>query len=380
MSSSFLAAVGDRARDAAVRPRDDGVGEGEPSSKRQRVFAGSVLTFKVLGVRSGVPRFAVHQSASLEAVVSSAFDFALERELGESLDAHLWRVSVLGKTYSSSAWDPEFEAAHFAERTPSAHETSLSNLELSPGDMLHLEYDFGTTSSFDFVVAGIVPARDASDLEPQDLGLEPQTYDGPIVSEEEAVAGKAFRAKVEAYLAGENLWAWNQRKYVRPTAPEWGGGTQTDAVGVQCLLEAGLGFAKAWKDLVEPCLLLRTKSAASMFWYKTKKEIQSYGISWVATFEPEPSPSEYLRKARTLLRIRREAALQFSCEKKPPVLESHHTHEVVFYEWFAKAHPPSSGHIYDKANREYLKQLKAQYEQVPMAQKVEAYCRLRPVH
>ena len=160
--------------------------------------------------------------------------------------------------------------------------------------------------------------------------------------------------------------------------PQWSD-QRSDDVVVQCLLESGIGFAKAWKELMEPCLLLRTKTAASAYWYKTKKNIELYwgGRSWVTEYEPEPSPREYLRKARMLLLQRREDALKYPCEKQPPTL-CKVKREIVFYEWFARVRPPSTGHIFDEDNGDYCKQLKAEFKAMPMADKVKEYLRLRP--
>ncbi|MDC0525640.1 hypothetical protein OAO87_01480 [bacterium] len=84
---------------------------------------------------------------------------------------------------------------------------------------------------------------------------------------------------------------------------------------------------------------------------------------------PEPSPREYLRKARTLLRIRREEALKYPCEKRPPVLNNHVERDVVFGLW-EKTQPPRSG---DVSAEDHLKRLKAEFRQVSMADKVQLY-------
>ena len=351
--------------DEDTAPADDAQ---DISSKRQRIVAGSVYQFKVRGFLSG-PQFAVHESASLEDVVATAFNFGLEKDLDESMHSHLWEIGTSpDRMY-------ECESAGFGKRM--AKDVQLSHLNLSTGDALKLVYDFGDTRRFDLLIADIVPARGSDDLSPRDLGYEPVSYDGPIVTAAEAAIGSAFRKKVEAYMAGDNMWSWNKCAYTKPKTPDWDGSTQSDSVVVECLQEAGMGFAKAWKELMEPCLLLRTKSSASKFWYERQRHSNEYGESWVAEFYPEPSPREYLRKARTLLRIRREEALRYSLERKPPILE-HMQLEVVFNDWWRKQPGVSDDDARTTMrDRDQYERLKADFQKIPMAEKLSMYIRRR---
>ena len=134
-----------------------------------------------------------------------------------------------------------------------------------------------------------------------------------------------------------------------------------------------MGFTKAWKELMEPCLLLRTKSSASMFWYKTQRESKTYGESWVARFYPEPSPREYLRKARALLRIRREEALRFPCEREPPTLSSQLERDIVFHHWSRTQPAPADGTSGD----DHYDHLEAEFRKVSKAEKLRMYIRWR---
>ena len=83
-----------------------------------------------------------------------------------------------------------------------------------------------------------------------------------------------------------------------------------------------------------------------------------------------------MKVARQLLRLNRELALAVSCEKVLPALCATRL-EIVFYEWFAKK---ELGEDRNKAlcDRDVRKELKENFAQIPMAEKVNVFMALRP--
>ena len=90
---------------------------------------------------------------------------------------------------------------------------------------------------------------------------------------------------------------------------------------LELLMEgAGLKFGRAWSDYLEPCCVLRSKTAASAQWYRLKKLIQPSS----ALTTNGNDVDEALRKARVQLRAAREELMEWSCERRPIELDRSH--------------------------------------------------------
>jgi hypothetical protein len=347
-------------------------------NKRQRVSAGgSFLVFRLRGCRGGVvPRFAMHQSSTLQSLVEYAFELRLERELNDTIDGHCWNLRHNGVSYSS----------HDGMGHGQIEGVTLASLGLAIGGVLELEYDFGCPSVFEFIVADveITSACNSSDTCPRDLGVEGSNinHKGPIVSEAEAAENARFLKKYTAYMGGLNEWSWAQCAFKKPEAPRWNS-NEAEWKAIDCLLESGIGFTKAWKELLEPCLLLRTRTSCSGYWYKAKKMNEQCGGTFMSKYEREAGANEYLLKARRYLRLAREDALRYPCEKEAPVLYGDKL-EIACHEWCKKNAPGTSlscwGIDSDSDGGDLDPATKAaaeRFAQVSMADKVQLYCNAR---
>lgn len=107
------------------------------------------------------------------------------------------------------------------------------------------------------------------------------------------------------------------------------------------------------------------------------------GGTFMSKYEREAGASEYLLKARRYLRLAREDALRFPCEKQAPVLYGDKL-EIACHEWCKKNAPGTSlscwGIDSDSDGRDLDPATKAAAErfvQVSMAAKVQLYCNAR---
>ena len=178
----------------------------------------------------------------------------------------------------------------------------------------------------------------------------------PIVSAEEAAENAAFRKKYDSYMQGENRWSWRYGCHLRPEAPRW---SALETNTIASLIRAGFPFTRAWKDLPEPCLLLRTKASTSGFWYKQAK-------IWGPPRQRANKDSAFSAGLKAEVRACRAEALAWApkFKKDIPVLDPHLC-MIVFHQMF----PSVMTHPTD----EELKSAENAFATIPMAEKVQFY-------
>ena len=310
-------------------------------------------------------------TCTLLSLVKHAFKYFLRNELGEGINAHCWYLYHEKVRFAGDQRTFELDRYCGACEEPTLSTCAdqiLGDLRLEAKDCLRLEYDFGNTRIVHFQIVQVSPADEVSAGGPgfAYLGTKERRRpkDGALITAEEAVENVAFKKKYNAYMEGDNLWSWKQGRFIRPVAPPW---SRAEMQVLTCLIESGMGFAKAWKELMEPCLLLRTKTSASAMWYKTKKY---YFIGHIASYKLPPSLTCTVEKMRGILIFCREEALRFEsrCKKDEPLLNG--TQESTLFHTMWTIRPEmSKASEYRHAKDEAQKRFK----RIPADQKVTLY-------
>ena len=256
-----------------------------PREEKKR--ATSIYTFRVVGCKNGLVHILTAcGDTTLWDLLHKAFESFLEVEFGGGISAHLWCLTLQhadggreSRRFSSED-EPELvdgDEELWRDEEPALERcTRLKELTLQRADQLRLDYDVHAycQSEIYFVVNQVSPAA-GSFRGPHYQGSEKVPMDSaPIVSAEEVAENAAFRSKYDAYMEGENQWSWSQGRYIRPEAPRW---SFLETTAITSLIEAEISFTRAWKEVLEPCLLLRSKASTSGVWYKTKKMIGHRG-------------------------------------------------------------------------------------------------------
>jgi hypothetical protein len=319
--------------------------------------------FAVTGFRTGkVHRMLAPGTCTLLSLVKHAFKYFLRNELGEGINAHCWYLYHEKVRFAGDQRTFELDRYCGACEEPTLSTCAdqiLGDLRLEAKDCLRLEYDFGNTRIVHFQIVQVSPADEVSAGGPgfAYLGTKERRIpkDGALITSEEAVENAAFKKKYNAYMEGDNLWSWKQGCFIPPVAPPW---SRAEMQVLSCLIESGMGFSKAWKELMEPCLLLRTKTSASGMWYKTKKSCFIIGRN----------ASSSIETARGILIFCREEALRFQsrCKKDKPLLNGAHRDAVFYQMWTIRPEGLAEyQHAKDEAQKRFLR--------IPADQQVSLY-------
>lgn len=210
--------------------------------------------------------------------------------------------------------------------------TTLSVLRLVAGDRLRLNYDYGHARSLTLTVSEETTSPENADAESTGrnanadgataaaryLGIVQGPPGGVLLTEAERLESATRRAKLERYMKGDNLWSWHQCQYIKPMAPVWS--FNEERAVYLLIVELDMPFGAAWSQYLEPCLVLRNKTAASAKWYSSKKSLTGRSASMA-----RGRASQALKEA---LRAAREEHFLFPCEKQPPVLSSDHRYSL----------------------------------------------------
>ena len=387
---------------ARKRKKGDSVGDerheslagkdASPTASRERKKRALITyTFRVHGSKNGQAHILKACSdTTLWALVQKAFESFLEVELVEGISAHLWHLAILENPTSKRKWsgrfsskdDPElrYERLSYPEETDDEYEdmddlldddtapivgscksTRLKELMLQTRDVLRLDCDkYACSTTLFFMVTAVSTAAlplPACGSGPQYVGPEAVPKGcAPIVSAEEAAENAAFRKKYDAYMQGENRWSWTHGCHLRPEAQRWSA-LETNTIG--SLIRAGFPFTRAWEDLLEPCLLLRTKASTSGFWYKQAK-------IWGPPRQRAKKDSAFSESLKAEVRACRAEALAWASkfEKDVPVLDPLSC-RIVFHHMFLS----TMMHRTD----EELKSAENAFAAIPMAEKVQFY-------
>lgn len=275
------------------------------------------------------------EHATLRMVIEAAFRHFLSSEWGETIDAHLWDVYVRTgdwqRKYSGHVHDMGSEDSmssdgyfdDYFDDDDRSHGTceSVQLKELRPavGDQLRLVYDYGSNRSLILSVVRKEAFRaDNDDHGDRDdaaavryIGPQPDPPNGALLTDAEKAESAARRTKFATYLAGDNYWSWAQGKYIKPQAPNW---SPSELGALNCLIsELAMPFSKAWSEFLEPCFIIRSKSATTAKWYSYKKLCSSY----TSTKNRDAS----LQRLKQYVVEVREEQLLLPCDKQPPVLD-----------------------------------------------------------
>lgn len=230
---------------------------------------GLALTFEVVDHGE---RFQLSVDDTVFGLMNAACEFWLtKRRRGDGgVYSHLWKVSDCesGRHY----YGPD----HFSTKK---HETSNDSTPLrelmrldSTFPVLSIEYDQGDTSYFQLEVVDHheVDARTHAKL-PRALPRVVEPVDSPILTAEEVSVSEAYRKRLSK--TEETEYSPNQDCVIKANPHPWG---HQEKQALSYLINAGVGFSKAWNQYLQHTLLFRSKGSTTGMYYQTKKRSAKY--------------------------------------------------------------------------------------------------------
>ena len=236
------------------------------------------LTLKYEPVPHNGPGF----SNLMKSAIAFLFDSTLKKHphiRGQSEDSHLWYLrDHKQKTLLTNSNYPDFDQ-EMIELEQGAKRRPQADIELREGTVLHWSYDEHSFEGvyYRFKVVKRAPYNAAVDGE-----LLPRCEAAAERSEfslAEKLESDNYRRQREALAHGGRLIFFSRGHY-RRTRRDGGDGMRDlpsrgwschETAAMSLLIEAGVGFMKAWKTFLQYAFLDRSEAATSNKYYATKK-------------------------------------------------------------------------------------------------------------